>query len=227
MTKSGVTKLEAFTPDHMKEVNGVTPTEFIDMKALMGDPSDNYPGVAKVGPKTASKLIQEYGSVENLYDQVDEMKKSKLKENLIAGKDNALLGKKLATINCDSPVEVTLDDLSYEGSNIDDLRRFYEKMNFRRFLADLAQKGELTENKTEVKKQDYVVLSADNLDQLPKAAEVTFYLAMFGDNYHLGRLRRFCLENRRGNFRQPGRLPLAGKPLEGNAGRFCRSKERL
>ncbi|MCD5488952.1 DNA polymerase I [Lactobacillus delbrueckii] len=215
VTKSGVTKLEAFTPDHMKEVNGVTPTEFIDMKALMGDPSDNYPGVAKVGPKTASKLIQEYGSVENLYNHVDEMKKSKLKENLIASKDNALLGKKLATINCDSPVEVTLDDLSYEGSNIDDLRRFYEKMNFRRFLADLAQKGELTENKTEVKKQDYVVLSADNLDQLPKAAEVTFYLAMFGDNYHLADFAGFALKIGGETFVSRDVFLLQESPLKG------------
>ena len=148
VTKSGVTKLEAFTPDHMKEVNGVTPTEFIDMKALMGDPSDNYPGVAKVGPKTASKLIQEYGSVENLYDHVDEMKKSKLKENLIAGKDNALLGKKLATINCDSPVEVTLDDLSYEGSNImTSVALFKDELPP---LSPTWPKKELTENKTEV-----------------------------------------------------------------------------
>ena len=193
VTKSGVTKLEAFTPEHMKEVNGVTPTEFIDMKALMGDPSDNYPGVAKVGPKTASKLIQQYHSVENLYEHVGEMKKSKLKENLIAGKDNALLGKKLATINCDSPVEVTLDDLTYSGPNVDDLRRFYEKMNFRRFLADLAKAGELTEETTEVKKQEYTVLTANNLGEIPDSDHAVFYLAMLGDNYHQAPFAGFAL----------------------------------
>ena len=79
VTKSGVSQLEAYTPEHMKEVNGVTPTEFIDMKALMGDSSDNYPGVTKVGPKTASRLIQKYGSVEGIYDHIDEMKKSGLR----------------------------------------------------------------------------------------------------------------------------------------------------
>ena len=194
VTKSGVTKLEAFTPEHMKEVNGVTPTEFIDMKALMGDPSDNYSGVAKVGPKTASKLIQQYHSVENLYEHVGEMKKSKLKENLIAGKDNALLGKKLATINCDSPVEVTLDDLTYSGPNVDDLRRFYEKMNFRRFLADLAKAGELTEETTEVKKQEYTVLTANNLGEIPDSDHAVFYLAMLGDNYHQAPFAGFALE---------------------------------
>ncbi len=74
ITKNGVGDTEAYTPEHMKEVNGVIPTEFIDMKALMGDNSDNYPGVTKVGPKTASRLIQKYGSVEKLYEHVDEMK---------------------------------------------------------------------------------------------------------------------------------------------------------
>ncbi|MBA1394963.1 DNA polymerase I, partial [Lactobacillus sp. XV13L] len=74
VTKSGVMNLENYTPAHMKELYGVTPTEFIDMKALMGDNSDNYPGVTKVGPKTAAQLIQEYGSVENLYEHVDELK---------------------------------------------------------------------------------------------------------------------------------------------------------
>ncbi|EGF34317.1 DNA polymerase I, partial [Lactobacillus helveticus MTCC 5463] len=74
-----------------------------DMKALMGDNSDNYPGVTKVGPKIASRLIQKYGSVEGIYDHIDEMKKSKLKENLINDKDKAFLAKKLATIDRDSP----------------------------------------------------------------------------------------------------------------------------
>lgn len=117
ITKNGVGETEDYTPEHMKEVNGVTPTEFIDMKALMGDNSDNYPGVTKVGPKTASKLIQKYGSIENLYDHIDEMKKSKMKENLIADKDKVVLGKKLATINRDSPIEVSLADTKLQDTD--------------------------------------------------------------------------------------------------------------
>ncbi|ERJ43815.1 DNA polymerase I [Lactobacillus jensenii MD IIE-70(2)] len=194
VTKSGVSELEAFTPEHMKEVNGVTPTKFIDMKALMGDNSDNYPGVTKVGPKTASNLIQKYGSVENIYKHIDEMKKSKLKENLINDKDKAFLAKTLATIDRTSPVEFKLDELKKQETNVVDLRKFYEQMNFRRFLAELnnsnSEIGEVSD-----KKVDYIVLDEQNLNKLPNVkSEVSFYLGMFGENYHLADFVGFSLK---------------------------------
>lgn len=194
VTKSGVSELEAFTPEHMKEVNGVTPTEFIDMKALMGDNSDNYPGVTKVGPKTASNLIQQYGSVENIYKHIDEMKKSKLKENLINDKDKAFLAKTLATIDRTSPVELKLDDLKKQETNTVELRKFYEQMNFRRFLAELnSSDNEIGEASD--KKVDCIVLNEKNLDKLPKdGSEVSFYLGMFGENYHLADFVGFSLK---------------------------------
>ena len=186
ITKNGVGDTEAYTPAHMKEVNGVTPTEFIDMKALMGDSSDNYPGVTKVGPKTASRLIQKYGSIEELYEHVDEMKKSKLKENLINDKDKAFLAKKLATIDRDSPVEVTLADTKLQEPNIEDLRNLYERLGFKKFLAELDVNG-TTSNTPETEKYEYLELTKENIVELDKISEkeVTFYLAMLGDNYHL------------------------------------------
>lgn len=194
VTKSGVTKLEAYTPEHMQEVNGVTPTEFIDMKALMGDASDNYPGVTKVGPKTASRLIQKYHTVENLYEHVDEMKKSKLKENLLNDKDKALLGKKLAAIKCDSPVSLTMEQVAYQGANVDDLRRFYEKMNFRRFLSDMAENGDFAGKEAEGKQLDFVKLEKAAVASLPEAKEIDFYLEIFGENYHLAPFAGFALK---------------------------------
>lgn len=195
ITKNGVGDTEAYTPGHMKEVNGVTPTEFIDMKALMGDNSDNYPGVTKVGPKTASRLIQKYGSVEKLYEHVDEMKKSKLKENLINDKDKAFLAKKLATIDRDSPVEVTLADTKLEEPNIEDLRNLYERLGFKKFLAELGVSG-VSAGKQESEKYEYQELTKENIAELGKTneKEVTFYLAMLGDNYHLAPLEGFSLK---------------------------------
>lgn len=195
ITKNGVGDTEAYTPEHMKEVNGVTPTEFIDMKALMGDNSDNYPGVTKVGPKTASRLIQKYGSVEKLYEHVDEMKKSKLKENLINDKDKAFLAKKLATIDRDSPVEVTLADTKLEEPNIEDLRNLYERLGFKKFLAELGVSG-VSADKQESEKYEYQELTKENIAELGKTneKEVTFYLAMLGDNYHLAPLEGFSLK---------------------------------
>ena len=195
ITKNGVGDTEAYTPAHMKEVNGVTPTEFIDMKALMGDSSDNYPGVTKVGPKTASRLIQKYGSIEELYEHVDEMKKSKLKENLINDKDKAFLAKKLATIDRDSPVEVTLADTKLQEPNIEDLRNLYERLGFKKFLAELDVNG-TTSNTPETEKYEYLELTKENIVELDKISEkeVTFYLAMLGDNYHLAPIEGFSLK---------------------------------
>lgn len=190
VTKSGVLNLESYTPQHMKEVNGVTPTEFIDMKALMGDNSDNYPGVTKVGPKKASQLIQEYGSVENLYNHVAEMKPSKLKENLINDKDKALLGKKLATINCETPITIGIDDIKRRDVDYQKLRRFYEKMNFRKFLSELAPVDGNDQEKHDQKqdlKVEFTKLTSANLAKIQvKIGEtVNFYLGMLGPNYHL------------------------------------------
>ncbi len=190
VTKSGVMNLEAYTPEHMKEVNGVTPTEFIDMKALMGDNSDNYPGVTKVGPKKASQLIQEYGSVENLYAHVDEIKPSKLKENLLNDKDKALLGKKLATINCETPVTIGIDDIKKQPADYEKLRRFYEKMNFRKFLSQLAPEtdsAQAQEAEKQVAEMEFTELTENNLKQIEvhEGDEIVFYLGMLGPNYHL------------------------------------------
>lgn len=199
VTKSGVMNLESYTPEHMKEVNGVTPTEFIDMKALMGDNSDNYPGVTKVGPKKASQLIQEYGSVENLYDHIGDMKESKLKENLLNDKDKALLGKKLATINCDTPVTIGIDDIKRRPVDYQKLRRFYEKMNFRKFLSELDPNGDSSKNKTSKDSQvkmEYTELTKDNLAKITvnEGDEIIFYLGMLGPNYHLAEFVGFAFK---------------------------------
>ncbi|MBI0092642.1 DNA polymerase I [Lactobacillus sp. M0403] len=190
VTKSGVMNLEAYTPEHMKEVNGVTPTEFIDMKALMGDNSDNYPGVTKVGPKKASQLVQEYGSVENLYDHIDEMKQSKLKENLLNDKDKALLGKKLATIDCQTPVTIGIDDIKRKDIDYPKLRRFYEKMNFRKFLSELDPNAADSENQNDENEKvlmEYTELTKDDLAKVDakEGDTIVFYLGMLGPNYHL------------------------------------------
>ena len=96
ISKKGVAEFEAFTPEYLMEKMGITPTQFIDLKALMGDKSDNIPGVTKIGEKTGIKLLLEHGSLEGIYDNIDGMKASKMKENLINDKEQAFLSKTLA-----------------------------------------------------------------------------------------------------------------------------------
>ena len=84
VTQKGFSEVEEYTPDHVKEKYGLEPKQIIDMKGLAGDNSDNYPGVTKVGEKTAIKLLKQYTSVEGIYEHIDEMKQSKMKEHPVS-----------------------------------------------------------------------------------------------------------------------------------------------
>lgn len=134
ITVKGVSEIESYTPEHVAEkYDGLAPLQIIDMKGLAGDASDNIPGVTKIGEKTAIKLLKEYGSVEGIYEHIDEMKPSKMKENLLNDKETAFC-QKLATIDVDAPVDVAIDSLKYEGKDLDKLIPFYQEMNFNSFL---------------------------------------------------------------------------------------------
>ncbi len=183
VTLKGVNDLELYTPAHIEEKYGITPHQIIDMKGLMGDTSDNYPGVTKVGEKTAIRLVKEYGSVEGVYDHLDEMKASKLKEHLIADQQQAFLSKKLATIDVNAPLTINLADTAYHGIHRDDLTDFYQRMEFKSFLDETAPKGEITTH--EEVDIPYTKLTKDNLDEITKLTGPTaFIIEMLGDNYH-------------------------------------------
>lgn len=109
-TKKGGTEVENYYEDDVKALYGVTPVEFIDMKALMGDTSDNIPGVPGVGEKTAAKLIAQYGSIENMYEHIDEMKSGKIKTSLEEHSDSAKISKELAAINTEVPIDINIKD---------------------------------------------------------------------------------------------------------------------
>jgi len=106
-TKAGAPEVRIYDIQKIKEEYGVSPEQMIEIKALQGDSSDNIPGVQGVGPKTAGDLIQKYGSIENLYDNIEEKEiRENLKNKLINDKENAFLSKTLGTINCDVPIEI-------------------------------------------------------------------------------------------------------------------------
>jgi len=120
----------------MVETMGVRPEQFIDCLALQGDTSDNVPGVPDVGPKTALGWIQTYGSMENLYAHVDEIK-GKRGDNLRTFKDQAELSRELVTINCDVPLEIGYDDLVLKGFDEPKLGQLFTELGFSRVLAQL------------------------------------------------------------------------------------------
>jgi len=169
------------------------------MKGLMGDSSDNYPGVTKVGEKTAVKLLQEFGSVEGIYEHVDEMKKSKLKENLINDKELAFLSKKLACINVESPLEITLDDTLRKEQDVEALMAFYKEMNFNSFQSDLLNSGATTvEEAPKAERPNVKRVSEITEDMLKGATSVHF--ETLEANYHVAEVIAVAFGNEKEVF---------------------------
>ncbi len=112
-TRKGISELEVFSNENFKEKMGISPIQIIDLKSMMGDSSDNIPGISGVGEKTALNLVQTYGSLENLYENLADLK-GKLKEKVENSRETAFLSKRLATIKTDVTLPFTLDDLTYE-----------------------------------------------------------------------------------------------------------------
>lgn len=133
-TKKGGTEIEDYYAKDVKEKYLVTPEEFIDVKALMGDTSDNIPGVPSVGEKTATKLIAQYHSIENLYEHLDEVTRPKLHAALKENKQSAIDSKWLATINIDSPVEIDFNETVLGDMFNSDAYDLMKKLGFKSLL---------------------------------------------------------------------------------------------
>ncbi len=133
-TKAGKTIIENYYSDDVKEAYGVDPVTFIDMKGLMGDTSDNIPGVPGIGEKTASKLLVEYGSMEGLYNAIDTLKQSKMKDNLVEYKEQAFMSKVLATIKLDCELDSNIQDMKYDNPFNKDSYKLFSELEFKSLL---------------------------------------------------------------------------------------------
>ncbi len=134
-TKGGKTEIEDYYEGDVQAKYQVTPVQFIDLKALMGDTADNIPGVPKVGEKTATELMIRFGSLENIYAHVEEVAKKSIRESLIANKELADLSKVLATINVDSPINFSFEDAAISDFYTEDAYVLFKKLEFKNLLA--------------------------------------------------------------------------------------------
>ena len=133
-TSRGKTTIEDFRADQVKEKYQVTPPQIIELKALMGDSSDNIPGIPGVGEKTATKIIAEFGSIENAHDHLEEIKPNKAKESLREHYDLAILSKTLATINTDSPLEYSYEEARLLNLYTPEAYELCRKLEFKNLL---------------------------------------------------------------------------------------------
>lgn len=137
LTQRGISDMAAMTPDAVKEKYHITPSQVVDMKALMGDTSDNIPGVAGIGEKTAVKLLTQYGTLDGLYAHADEIK-GKLGEKVRNGKDDAYLSQTLATIRRDVPVETTLEEM-HQPVHTEEMAELFARLGFEQLAGEFSQ----------------------------------------------------------------------------------------
>ena len=156
---------------------GIEPIRIIDLKALEGDKSDNIPGVKGVGEKTALNLLREYGTLENIYDNIDNIK-GKLKDKLIADKDNAFFSKELATIYKDIDFDISFEDLKRKEIDEKKLYNLYEELEFYSFIKN--------RQKEVLKNIDYKIV--EDINDIVLKDEYAFYLEVDNENYHNGEI---------------------------------------
>lgn len=192
-TKRGVTEIDYYTPEFINEKYGLTPQQIIDMKGLMGDKSDNIPGIPGVGEKTAIKLLTEYETVENVLENIDNISGKKLKERLTEGKEDAILSKKLATIFTDVPVDNKIEDLTFKEDR-EKKKELFEKLEFVSFLRKLSQENSSedaveSETNEENIKKDIIIQIADKdtkLDFKNSALHIECYTEDYQNSDVLG-----------------------------------------
>ena len=159
------------------ETYGIKPINMIDLKALEGDPSDNIPGVKGVGEKTALNLLQQYETIEKVYENIDNIK-GKLKEKLENDKEMAFTSKEIATIYKDVPLDFTLEDIKIKEANEEELLNLYEELEFYSFIKKIK---EVDEHKINTKNDVKII---KNIDDIKIDGECAIYLELDGENYH-------------------------------------------
>lgn len=166
LTKKGVTNIKEMDQQAISEDYGIVPEQFVDLKALMGDQSDNIPGVMGVGEKTALKLIQEYGSLDNIYEKIDEIK-GKLKEKLETDKIQAYMSQTLARIIKDIPVEFDLEEFKVTDPDKEKLLELYDELEFRNFKKKFKEEEQIEIKENEEKNPQFSMFDLANEEVKP------------------------------------------------------------
>lgn len=205
ITRKGITDIEKYTPEHVQEKYGLTPLQIIDMKGLMGDASDNIPGVPGVGEKTAIKLLKEHGSVEDLYKALDTVSGVKLKEKLIANEEQAIMSKALATIETAAPIQISIDDLSYTGPNMEEVIEVWKELAFKTLL----EKSDYISEESETTEVAFEIVEKIDSTILDKVMSV--HLEMYDGQYHTSELLGIALSDGEKGYFAPAEIAFQSK----------------
>ena len=190
ITKKGVSEFELFDHDKMIERYNLTPVQFIDLKGLMGDSSDNIPGIPGVGEKTGIKLLEQFGSIENMLANTEQIERESLRNKVEENAQLAIMSKQLATINRFVPIEFEFESLREEEPDYDRLIGLYQKLEFNSFLKKLkmpAGETEKTENAAPLQVKKTIIRAREEMDALTVLTGKEVFIKVFGDYGHVRR----------------------------------------
>ncbi len=208
MNKKGMTEMDDYTPESFKERYNIDYKQFIDLKGLMGDKSDNLPGIPGIGEVKAVKLLNTYGSIENMIEHKDEIKGAdgeKIRNNY----ESAILCKKMATIIRDFDIKITLDDTRYQEPNKEGLKEFYRTLEFKSLLREI-EDSKLTIDEG----FKYKIINDSNDLNLALDDNTAFYIETFEYNYHRCPILCIAFANKNGVFVLDGKDVLKFNELK-------------
>ncbi|WHY70809.1 DNA polymerase I [Fictibacillus enclensis] len=208
LTRKGISEVEAYDLKQVEEKYGLTPHQIIDMKGLMGDPSDNIPGVPGVGEKTAIKLIKQFGSLEQTLDSIDQVSGAKLKEKLSDNRDQALMSKELATITHEAPLEVSLKDAVYQGYEAERLLPLFKDLGFNSLLERIGGDSEQA-MVSEEEKEEINFEKAKALNDEILSSPAALIVETTPETYHRAPVNGLAIVNENGRFYIPADLALS------------------
>lgn len=198
LTRKGISDVEDYDRDKVYERYEMDPKKIIDLKGLMGDSSDNIPGVPGVGEKTGIKLLKQFASLEAIYDDIGEVSGKKLKEKLESHKEQAEMSKKLATINLDAPLgDLKIDETSYEHEITDKVAELFKELEFNSLLERIGYEASIDEQSKDIK-VDFDILNELNEEHLTDRAALM--VEVLEPNYHFADIIGFAIANKNGQF---------------------------
>lgn len=162
ITKKGISDMEEYDKQKLISQYSVSPEQVIDLKGLMGDASDNIPGVPGVGQKTALELLKQFGSIENLLENIPQIKKNRVRENIENNKEIAIMSKRLATIIRDIPVDMDIEKYLFKEADYNALKELYKKLEFKSLLDKIGHLVTEDENSKPKEKIKYCLIDNES-----------------------------------------------------------------